>query len=76
MIGRGIFKVDDYARFGELFEKLVKAGAYYVSYIPKRDEVLAWARKEDEAKIVEVVDGYDWAVKKLRGKLLMFRIKW
>lgn len=76
-IGKGLFSVDDYARFGKLVDDLERAGAYAISYYPKRGEVIAWCRERDLERIREAVyEDYDVLVQHVRGVIYMVRVHW
>ncbi|MBO8181022.1 MAG: hypothetical protein H0Z19_11245 [Archaeoglobus sp.] len=76
MIGKGLFKVDDYARFGRFVEELSKAGAYLISYVPKTNQILVFAKRSDVEHIKTILDGKEYKEISLRGTLVMFRVKW
>ena len=76
MIGQGIFKVDDYARFGQLIEDLCKAGAYLVSYVPRENQIIVFARKKDAERIKAVLDGKEYDEMPLKNTLIMFKVRW
>lgn len=61
-IGKGILKIDDYRRFGELVDKMEEFGAYEVAYYPHKSKVYAWFRGTDALKAEQWLKkkGYSW----------------
>ena len=76
MIGRGLFKIDDYARFGQLIEDLCKAGAYLISYTPRKNQIIIFARKKDAERIKAALDGKEYDEMLLKNALIMFKVRW
>ena len=49
MIGKGIWKIDDYIRFGKLIDKCEELGAVNFIYTPRKNQLIAvFLRREFE----------------------------
>lgn len=51
-IKTGLFGFDDYIKFGELLDKLEEAGAYLMTYNPKKRVLYAWITYNDWNKAI------------------------
>jgi len=71
-IGKGLIKLDDYKRFGEVADKLSEY-CYCINYIPKHDYLVITFHKKhtkEISKIARVIET------KARGALVFAKVKW
>jgi len=76
MIGKGIMKIDDYMKFGEFVDRLMKIGVKYWAYCAEKGHILIWARNDLEEEIMKAIVGHTLVeVKPMRG-VKLYRVKW
>lgn len=72
MLGKGLLKIDDYIRFGEIIDKLSEY-CYTIQYVPNKDLLIVCTHKNNTNKIKET---FPQAELVTRGGLAFAKIKW
>lgn len=74
-IGRGIVRVDDYNKFGRMYDELGKY-ASIITYVPKGDKIIVVVRDEFVDTVAQILEEYGLTVKEIsKGKGVMRFIK-
>jgi len=74
-IGRGFVKVDDYNKFGKLYDELGEY-ASIITYVPKSDTVIITVRDELVETVVQILKEYGLTVKEIsKGRGIMRFVK-
>jgi len=75
MIGKGIFKIDDYIRFGEMIDCMVENGAVNFILVPKKNMLVVACRLRDKDKVIKCAEDFSIDGITVRGGMSWIKIK-
>lgn len=77
-IAKGIIEIDDWCRFGQLYDELGEY-AYLITYVPKKNELLVSMPAEAVDSVLAICFRYGLPVTKVtkgRGTMMFIKFRW